>query len=256
MNREEMNREEMTREELRAVCIIQARMRSTRLPGKVLKDIAGEPMLARVVERARRAGTLDEVVVAASDVADDDAIEELCSQRGWPCFRGSEADVLDRYYRAAIQFKADVIVRVTSDCPLIDPLLIDEHVNRLLARWPEADFVTNMVKQTYPLGLAVEAMPADVLARMKRMSQTDMLKEHVTTLAYAEPGWFQIDHLVHAVDLSHLRWTVDTQEDLELVRLIFQHFGHDRFSWEQVLPVMEQHPEWSEINRHVRQKTV
>jgi spore coat polysaccharide biosynthesis protein SpsF len=241
---------------LKSVAIIQARMGSTRLPGKVLKDLAGEPMLARVVERTRRAQTLDEVVVATSDLAADDSIEQICAQRGWSCFRGSETDVLDRYYRAALQFNAGLIVRVTSDCPLIDPQLIDEHVNRLLARWGEVDFVTNMVKQTYPLGLAVEAMPADVLARMKRMSQSAALKEHVTTLVYVEPGWFQIDHVMHPVDLSHLRWTVDTQEDLELVRLIFQHFGHDRFSWEQVLPVLEQHQEWMQINEKVPQKAL
>lgn len=241
---------------MKVVAIIQARMRSTRLPGKILKDLAGQPMLSRVVERARRAKTLDEVVVATSQVADDDIVEQLCTERAWSCFRGSEADVLDRYYRAAIEVQADLIVRITSDCPLIDPRLIDEHVNRLMSRWGEVDFVTNMVKQTYPLGLAVEALPADVLARMKRMSQTEVLKEHVTTLAYMEPSWFQIDHIQHAVDLSHMRWTVDTPEDLELVRLIFQHFGHDHFSWEQVLPLLEEHPEWTEINWGVRQKTV
>ena len=241
---------------MRAVAIIQARMGSTRLPGKVLKDVAGEPMLARVVERTRRARTLDQVVIATTELAKDDAIEQLCSQRGWPCFRGSESDVLDRYYRAGIKFNADLIVRVTSDCPLIDPHLIDEHVSRLVSRWAEVDFVTNMVKQTYPLGLAVEAMPADVLARMKRMSETDMLKEHVTTLAYVEPGLFLIDHILHAADLSHLRWTVDTPEDLELVRLIFQHFGHDRFSWEEVLPVLEQHPDWRQINQNDPQKAL
>jgi spore coat polysaccharide biosynthesis protein SpsF len=241
---------------MKSVAIIQARMGSTRLRGKVLKEIAGEPMLARVVERTRRATMLDEVVVATTELADDDAIEQLCVQRGWNCFRGSEADVLDRYYLAAAKSNADVVVRVTSDCPLIDPALIDEHVSRLLRRWAEVDFVTNMVKQTFPLGLAVEAMPTDVLARMKRMSQTNLLKEHVTTLTYVEPGWFQIEHVLHNVDLSHLRWTVDTQEDLELVRLIFEHFGHDRFTWEQVLPVLERHPEWLEINREIPQKTL
>lgn len=241
---------------MKVVAIIQARMRSTRLPGKILKDIVGQPMLARVVERTRRAVTLGEVVIATSQLADDDVVEQLCSERAWPCFRGSEADVLDRYYRAAIKFNADLIVRVTSDCPLIDSRLIDEHVNRLIARWGEVDFVTNMAKQTYPLGLAVEALPADVLTRMKRMSQTEMLKEHVTTLAYVEPSWFQIDHILHAVDLSHMRWTVDTAEDLALVRLIFQHFGHDRFSWAEVLPLLEEHPEWCEINRNIAQKTL
>jgi spore coat polysaccharide biosynthesis protein SpsF len=245
-----------TSEALKTVAIIQARMRSTRLPGKILKDVAGQPMLARVVERARRARTVHQVVIATTQLPDDDIVEQLCAERGWPCFRGSEPDVLDRYYRAAVEFRADLIVRITSDCPLTDPHLIDEHVNRLVSRWAGVDFVTNMVQQTYPVGLAVEAMPADVLTRMKRMSQTDMLKEHVTTLAYEQPRWFRIDHILHAVDLSHLRWTVDTREDLELVRLIFQHFGDDHFSWEQVLPLLEKHPEWAEINRNVRQKTL
>jgi spore coat polysaccharide biosynthesis protein SpsF len=241
---------------LKTVAIIQARMGSTRLPGKILKDVAGEPMLARVVERSRRSATVDEVVVATSNLPDDDIVEQLCSDRYWACFRGSEADVLDRYYRAALAFEADVIVRVTSDCPLIDPRLIDEHVNLLLRRWAEVDFVTNMVKQTFPLGLAVEVMPADVLARMKRMSGSDVLREHVTTLAYVQPEWFQIAHVLHKIDLSHLCWTVDTGEDLELVRKIFHHFGHDRFQWEEVLPVLEQHPDWTKINQEIRQNSL
>lgn len=241
---------------MRAVAIIQARMGSTRLPGKVLKDLAGETVLARVVNRTRRATLLDEVVVATSVLPADYAIVKECDRLGVAWFRGDEADVLDRYHLAAVKHNADLIVRVTSDCPLIDPNLIDEHVSRLSSRWADVDFVTNMVKQTYPLGLAVEAMPADVLARMKRMSQSDTLKEHVTALAYVESGWFQVDHILHAVDLSHLRWTVDTPEDLELVRRIFQHFGHDRFSWEEVLPVLEQHPDWAAINRDISQTTL
>jgi spore coat polysaccharide biosynthesis protein SpsF len=241
---------------VKAVAIIQARMGSTRLPGKVLKDLAGDTVLARVVNRTRRATLLDNVVVATSVLPADDAIVKECDRLGVTWFRGDEVDVLDRYYRAAVKHSADLIVRVTSDCPLIDPDLIDEHVSRLRSRWAEVDFVTNMVKQTFPLGLAVEAMPADVLARMKRMSQSDTLKEHVTTLAYIEPGWFQVDHILHAVDRSHLRWTVDTQKDLELVRLIFKHFSHDRFSWEDVLPVLEQHPTWSAINRDIPQTTL
>lgn len=241
---------------MKAVAIIQARMGSTRLPGKVLKDLAGETVLARVVNRTRRATLLDEVIVATSVLSADDAIVRECDRLGVTWFRGDEADVLDRYHRAAVKHSADLVVRVTSDCPLIDPNLIDEHLSRLRSRWAEVDFVTNMVKQTYPLGLAVEAMPADVLARMKRMSQSETLKEHVTTLAYVQPGWFQVDHILHAVDLSRLRWTVDTPEDLELVRLIFQHFGHDGFSWEEALPVLEQHPDWSAINRDIPQTTL
>jgi spore coat polysaccharide biosynthesis protein SpsF len=231
-------------------------MGSTRLPGKVLKDLEGETVLARVVNRTRRANLLNEVVVATSVLPADDVIVKECERLKVAWFRGDEADVLDRYYRTAQQFAADAVVRVTADCPLSDPELIDEHVRRLLHRWTEVDFVTNMVKQTFPLGLAVEAMPADVLSRMKRLSQTSELKEHVTTLAYVEPEWFRIDHILYPGDLSHLRWTLDTPEDLELVRLIFQHFGNDHFSWRDVLPVLEQHPGWSEINRAIPQKTI
>ena len=193
--------------------------------------------------------------MATSVLPADDIIVEECRRLKVDCFRGDELDVLDRYYRAAIKVNADLIVRVTSDCPLIDPQLIDVHVERLLSRWSEVDFVTNMVQQTYPLGLGVEAMPADALARMKRMSDSAALREHVTSLVYVEPDWFKIENVLHSVDLSDLRWTVDTQEDLDLVRLIYRQFGHDRFSWEEVLPLMKQHPEWIEINRHVRQNT-
>lgn len=231
-------------------------MGSTRLPGKVLKDLAGDTVLARVVNRTRRAKLLNEVVVATSVKPADEVIVRECERLSVACFRGDEGDVLDRYYRTAQKFSADAIVRITSDCPLSDPGLIDQHVRQLLARWREADFVTNMVQPTYPLGLAVEAMPADVLARMYRMSKTVELREHVTTLAYVEPSLFRIDHVRHSEDLSDQRWTVDTQEDLELVRLIFKHLGSDDFSWMDVLSLFEQHPGWVEINRHIPQKTI
>jgi len=238
---------------VRVVAIIQARMGSTRLPGKVLKELCGESVLARVVNRTRRARLLEEVVVATSVLPADEAIARECERLSVACLRGDECDVLDRYYQTAQAFSADAVVRITSDCPLIDPELIDQHVGCLLDKWNQIDLVTNT---GFPLGLSVEAMPADVLARMKRMSDTDVLKEHVTTLAYVEPGLFRIENIRCAEDLSHLRWTVDTAEDLELVRLIFEHFGHDRFSWEDVLPVLKMHPDWLEINQHVMQKSI
>jgi spore coat polysaccharide biosynthesis protein SpsF len=241
---------------VKVVAIIQARMGSTRLPGKVLKDLCGETVLARVVKRTRRAKLLDEVVVATTVQSADELIVRECERLGVACFRGDEADVLDRYYRAAQEFSADAIVRITSDCPLIDPELIDEHVRRLLDRWSEVDFVTNMLEQTFPLGLAVEAMPVDVLCRMKRMSQSDVLKEHVTTLAYVDTAIFRIDHVLHCQDLSQLRWTVDTPEDLKLVRLIFQHFGNDHFSWKDILPILAEHSSWPEINRGIQQRSL
>lgn len=241
---------------VKVVAIIQARMGSTRLPGKVLLDLAGDTVIARVVNRTRRAKLLDQVVVATSILLSDEAIAKECERLGVDCFRGDEADVLDRYFRAALQVSADIIVRITSDCPLIDPELIDEHVRRLLDGWGQVDFVTNMGDATYPLGLAVEAMPFDVLARMHRMSESAELREHVTTLAYMSPSLFRWDHVKYSRDLSSLRWTVDTQEDLDLVRLIVQHFGNDSFSWTDVLPLLDRNPEWLEINRRVLQKSV
>lgn len=231
-------------------------MGSTRLPGKVLRDLSGESVLARVVNRARRARLVQEVVVATSVLPADDAIVAECERLSVACFRGDESDVLDRYYSAALQFGAEAVVRITSDCPLTDPELIDESVRYLLEHWNTVDFVTNMAQETFPLGLAVETMPIDVLARMKRMSETAELKEHVTTLAYVEPDLFRIANLCYTEGLSDQRWTVDTAEDLELVRLIFRHFGHDHFSWKDALSLINKHPEWSEINQHVPQKKI
>jgi spore coat polysaccharide biosynthesis protein SpsF len=240
---------------MRVVAIIQARTGSTRLPGKVLLELAGEPVLARVVTRTRRARTLDEVVIATTTKPADDPIVEMCVTRGWSYFRGSEDDVLDRYYQAAIANRADLIVRITSDCPIIDPELIDSHVNRMLSRWHEVDFVTNMMRQTFPLGLAVEVLPLDVLARIHRMSKAAYLKEHVTTLAYDKPQWFEVDDVINDIDLSEMRWTVDTPEDLAFVRRIFGHFDNDRFSWRDVVLLLDRHPDWTEINRYIKQET-
>lgn len=241
---------------MKVVAIIQARMGSTRLPGKVMRDLAGDSVLARVVNRTRRARLLDEVVIATTGKPADDVIVKECEHLEVSVFRGDEADVLGRYYWAAHKFSADAIVRITSDCPLTDPELVDQHIRRLTHLWREVDFVTNMSQQSYPLGLAVEALPMDVLARMHRLSDTPELKEHVTTLAYSEPSLFRVDNIRHSEDLSQMRWTVDTQEDLDLVRLIFQHFGTDDFSWQEVLRLLGRHPEWAEINRQAPRKTV
>jgi spore coat polysaccharide biosynthesis protein SpsF len=241
---------------MRVIAIVQARTGSTRLPGKVLMDLAGEPMLVRVIERTRRSLRVTAVVVATSAERRDDAIAELSRQRSWTCFRGSENDVLDRYYRAAREHGADLVVRITSDCPLTDPELVDAHIDRLLNRWNAVDFVTNMMRESYPLGLAVEAMPFDVLERMHRMTVKPEWREHVTTLAYTRPELFVADQVIHDEDLSKIRWTVDTPEDLQLVREIYGHFGNDRFSWQEALTYYRQRPELADLNRDVRQKSV
>ena len=242
---------------MRVVAIIQARMGSTRLPGKVLLDLIGEPMLVRVVNRASRAQALDHVVVATTVHETDDAIVRLCAERGWACFRGSEGDLLDRYYRAALAHRADAVVRITSDCPLIEPNIVDRVVREFLDLQPEVDYACNALPQrTFPRGLDVEVMRFDVLERAWREDLNPAWREHVTPYIRRNPDLFRIHGVMNEVDYSEMRWTVDAPEDLAFVRHVYDHFGHDRFSWREVLAVLDHHPEWLEINQHVRHKVV
>lgn len=242
---------------MKVVAIVQARMGSTRLPGKVLKNLAGKPMLLRCLERLQRAQVLDDVVVATTVQPSDENIVKLCQECGWKFFRGSEDDVLDRYYWAAREFRADVVVRVTSDCPLIDPELVNQVVQEFLDRQPEVDYASNTFPQrTFPRGLDTEVLRFDVLEQAWREDRNPVWREHVTPYIWKQPGQFRIHGVVNDVNYSHMRWTVDTPEDLTFVRCIYEHFGHDQFSWRDVLVALEEHPEWLEINRHVQQKVI
>jgi spore coat polysaccharide biosynthesis protein SpsF len=242
---------------MKVVAVIQARMGSTRLPGKVLLDLAGDVVLARCVNRTCRAQTLDEAMVATTVQSADDAIVRLCAERGWSCFRGSEEDLLDRYYQAAVAYQADVVVRITSDCPLIEPEVIDRVVQEFLERQPEVDYACNVLPQrTFPRGLDTEVMRFDALERAWREDLNPAWREHVTPYIQHNPGLFYIHSVVNEVDYSYMRWTVDTPEDLAFVRRIYDHFEHNLFSWREVLAALEQHPEWLEINRHVQQKVI
>jgi spore coat polysaccharide biosynthesis protein SpsF len=241
---------------MKVVAIIQARMGSTRLPGKVLKDIAGQSMLERVVNRTLRANTMDDVVVATTKDADDDAIVDLCRKRCWRFFRGNEEDVLDRYYQAATAFRADAIVRITSDCPLVEPEIIDRVVGEFLSSHPEAAYVSNTLVRTFPRGLDVEVMRFDALERAWREDGNPSWREHVTPYIWRHPEKFGIRNVANNVDYSHMRWTVDTVEDLTFVRKIYDHFQSDTFTWKEVLSLLKVHPEWLEINQHVQQKVV
>lgn len=275
------------------LAIIQARMSASRLPGKVLLDIAGEPMLARVVERARRAQTIAGVVVATTRDPSDDAVEIYCAARGYPCYRGSPDDVLDRYYQAALHFQADMIVRLTADCPVIDPGLTDETVHALFER-PKIsvgnlqkmdprsrrvnhyDFAANRLpppwQRTYPIGLDTEVCTFKALERAWTEAREPYHREHVMPYFYegispeqlrgaprasaVSPRGFRVVQINHHPDYGHLRWTVDTPEDLELLRQIYGYFaGRDDFSWLDVLALFERHPELRQVNAAIRHKT-
>jgi spore coat polysaccharide biosynthesis protein SpsF len=240
---------------VRVVAIIQARMGSTRLPGKVLKDLAGETVLARVVKRTRRATLLDEVVVATTTQPADDVIVRESERLGVAYFRGDEADVLDRYYRAAQRFAADVVVRVTSDCPLIDPELIDTTVDAFLKQ--KADYATNALVITYPRGLDVEVFTAAALAWTWEAAKESYQRTHVTPYIYENPARFKIVSLTAEKDYGVFRWTLDTKEDLEALREMYKHFADGgNVHWREALALAKTHPELAKLNANVQQKAL
>jgi spore coat polysaccharide biosynthesis protein SpsF len=236
---------------------VQARLGSTRLPGKVLLDLAGEPMLARVVRRVQRARSIDQVVIATTTEPADDALAALCADRGWSCFRGSSDDVLDRYYRAALEHEAGLVVRICSDCPLVDPTIIDRVVDELITRRPPADYAcTFLPRRMYPVGLDVEALWLETLKVLWLEDPNPEWREHVTQFLHHHPERFVIHGVQGDHDYSTLRVTVDEPEDYELVRRIYAAFGDDRFSWQETLTLVEQNREWRELNRNVQQRVV
>jgi spore coat polysaccharide biosynthesis protein SpsF len=241
---------------MKTLAIVQARMTSTRLPGKVLMPILGRPMLALQLERMRRAASLDGIVVATTTNASDEPIVALCDREAVPCFRGSEHDVLSRYAGAAQAFGATTIVRVTSDCPLIEPVLIDQAVGIFYAAQGQLDYVSNMLEPRFPYGLAVEVLTREALEQAQRNAVQDAEREHVTPYIYWRAKQFRLKSVTCGEDLSHHRWTVDTPEDFELVSQIFAALypQNPQFDMQQVLQLLENNPGWLEINQHIAQK--
>ncbi|KAF0109296.1 MAG: acylneuraminate cytidylyltransferase family protein [Anaerolineaceae bacterium] len=276
----------------RTVAIVQGRMGSSRLPGKVLLDIAGQPMLARVLSRARRARTVDLVAVATTIDPSDDPVAAWCAAHDTPVFRGDVFDVLDRYYQAARQFAAEIIVRLTADCPVIDPELINQTVSLLTVHHSlftdHLNFSCNRLPppwtRTFPIGLDVEVCTFAALERAWKEARGKHQREHVMPYLYegvvfsgerhplnTEHGTlytehcsldtglsahgFRIAQLHHDPDYGSLRWTVDTPEDLELMRRVYAHFGRDDFSWQDVLSLQQNQPEMFAVNAAVVHKT-
>jgi spore coat polysaccharide biosynthesis protein SpsF len=258
----------------RVVAIVQARMSSTRLPGKVLLDIAGEPMLARVVARTSRAESVHQVLVATTTDASDDPVAARCASMGILYTRGSLNDVLDRYYQAASQAKAEIVVRITGDCPVIDPVLIDDCVNTLLDG--SFDFTCNRLPppftRTYPIGLDTEVCTFAALEKAWNDAKETFHREHVMPFIYEgvslvtenrslstgiSKRGFKIAQLHHDPDYGRMRWTVDTPEDLEFMRQVYSRFdGRDDFTWQEVLALVQREPELAAINSTVRHKTL
>jgi spore coat polysaccharide biosynthesis protein SpsF len=231
---------------MKTVAIIQARMASTRLPNKVLAELHGKPMLAQVVERVRAARTIDEVVVATSTGRADDAIAAFCAAEGITFSRGSEEDVLDRYYQAARAAEADIVVRITADCPLHDAAVIDLVVSRFAPS--QHDYVSNTVERTYPDGLDTEVFSFAALERAWREATWSSEREHVTSYIWKHPELFRMAQVTQARDLSALRWTVDEPRDLALVREVYRRLGERALHMDDVAALLADDEALREVN--------
>ena len=233
------------------VAIVQARMTSTRLPGKVLMDLSGSPMLAQQLRRLKQCRALDLIVVATTVNAADDPVVQVACAEGVESFRGNERDVLSRYVEAAREFDAEVVVRITADCPLIHPEIVDSVVSALASDARGCDYASNVLRRTYPKGLDAEAMYADVLFRMDRLANSVEAREHVTGfLRFERPELFVCRSVTDADDNSNLRWTVDERRDLDLVRKLFCELdlSHAVVPYREMLAFVRAHPEISAMN--------
>lgn len=237
--------------------IIQARCGSTRFPKKVFADINGKPLLRHVVNRLKYTSLIDDIVIATTVNPKDDAIEEWCRKEQVKYFRGSEEDVLNRYYSAFIAFPSDVIVRVTADDPFKEPSVIDKVISKLLNE--KYDLVTNNFPPSFPEGLDCEAFNFEVLATMEYSTQDSFEREHVTQYAYHNPDKFRIGNVVSDCQLSSYRWTIDNEEDYEMVKAVYSHRKENTdgpLLMDEILEILKEHPEISQVNSGVKRSAM
>jgi spore coat polysaccharide biosynthesis protein SpsF len=234
--------------------IIQARMGSTRLPGKVLRPTAGRPMLSYQIERLHQVKAPHSLIIATSDQSADDTIEAFCQQEKVICFRGEEDNVLDRYYQACQTYPADIIVRLTADCPLIDPAVIDEAIS--LYKKQPADYISNTLERTYPRGMDVELFTYKALLKAFHEAKKPFDKEHVTPYIYRKSSGFTVKNYGMTPDASMYRLTVDTIEDFTLIKTLIEDLypKNKQFTLADILKDLQEHPEWTSINQHIKQK--
>lgn len=224
---------------MKTVCIIQARIGSTRLPGKVMLDLCGSPVLWHVVTRVSRAKSVDQVVVATTDQKQDDVICDLCRSEGFALYRGSEHDVLQRYFHAATEYQADSVVRITSDCPLIDPAIISSSVELFWAERPH--YISNVIPpRTFPIGLDTEVFSFEALRIAHSAASLPDEREHVTPFILNHPEIFTLRRVARSIDLSNLRWTLDTAEDYRFIKGIYNSLypAKNDFATEDILALL------------------
>lgn len=240
-----------TDHEIKIVGIIQARLGSSRLPSKVLMELMGRPMLSYMLERVSKVEDLHEIVVATTTQQQDDAIEAFCRTNHTKVFRGSENDVLDRYFQAASAYHADIILRLTADCPLIDPRVVDKIIHAFLKKYPDIDFAGNVKPATFPDGLDTEVFTMDALRRAWTEAKNPLDREHVTPYFYDEPGRFRTLNITAERDYSKYRITVDHAEDFQVIENIIRNLYSKKrpFSFEEIVAYLDQHQEVMTLNQ-------
>lgn len=242
---------------MKTVAIVAARLSSSRLPGKVLRPINGTPLLERMYKRLCQCKTLDEIIIGTSDNPQDDVLIDFCRKKAMAVERGSENDVLGRYQDIARSNQADVVVRLTGDCPLIDPSVTDEVVRRHRAN-KNTDFASNVFNRTYPRGLDTEVFSFHCLDRVARETKETIYREHVTNYIYDHPEQFAIESIENPIDYSKYRICVDTEEDFRLVEELYKvlDLKAEPFTWLDVVALLQNRPELVAINQNVQQSKI
>lgn len=234
---------------MKVVALVQARMGSTRLPEKVMRPICSTPLIGLLMQRLACSTQVDDIILTTSNDPRNATLVEYVQQLGYEVFQGSENDVLDRYYRAAKQAKADVIVRITGDCPLLDPKLVDAVIAKFLES--NVDYVSNVAPPTFPDGLDIEVFSFRALSRAQHEAKQPMQREHVTTFIREHTQFTQLNYS-NEIDYSKYRWTVDEIEDFIVVKNIYEHFHPRRdFSWIEILNLSEEKPALFAANQHL-----
>jgi len=235
----------------RTIAIVQARMGSTRLPGKILFPLAGIPVIIHVIQRIKKCKNIDEIIVATTLQKDDLATIKVCSQFGIRVFAGSTEDVLDRYYQAALKFKAMHIVRITGDCPLIDPFIVDKVIRYNISH--QSDYSSNTMPPTYPDGLDVEIFSFKTLKRAWKNARLPSEREHVTPYIKKHKELFKLSNIQNRIDYSHFRWTLDNHEDYIFLQKFFSLFPVHTvpLAMRDIICTLENHPEFTNINAHI-----
>lgn len=230
------------------LAVLQARMTSSRLPGKVLAAVAGEPMVLRQIERLRQCASIDELVLATSTESSDDELARVAEAAGVVVRRGSLTDVLDRFAAVVDEFEPETLIRLTADCPLCDPEVIDRVVDEHTAAG--SDYTSNVIHRSYPQGLDVECVSADAFRRLRQLDLDSDEHEHVTLGIYRRPELFRLHSVEQAVDLSALRWTVDRPDDLAFVREVYDalYAARPRFRQADILELIDRRPELRHVN--------